>query len=84
MTAGIEREIVVPASIERNDVARLSVGNATADDVKLYSRRGDDTAYLVIVSGYERTLSLARPSKPGEVICWLKPVVDGEVVLLWD
>lgn len=61
----------------------LSVGNATSGDLEVHTS-DDETEYLVIASGYERSLPINLHLFLTErIACWLKATNAGTAVLLW-
>ena len=61
----------------------LSIGNAGSADLEVHTAE-DETEYLVIAAGYERTVPVnMHILTTDRVICWLKTSVAGTAVLLW-
>lgn len=70
----------------RIDAHRVSIGNATADDVRIYGDGTDSANYVVVASGFERVLdtkeSRVRFSR-FNVAFSLNAIAGGTVVLEW-
>lgn len=83
LTAGAETEVKPPRACQT-----VTIGNASADDVKVYTAAGDDANnYAIVGAGYEKQY----PPLPGagcqfdpyQVAFYLKSAVGGSVVLTW-
>ncbi len=66
------------------DCQRVSIGNATPDDLKVYTIKDDETAQMKITAGYWEDFELQRTSFLKEQIAfWVNAVVGGDVVVKW-
>lgn len=63
----------------------VSVGNAGTEDLLLYSKKDDDSAYVIIAAGWERKIDMEQSgiTPPGNTVFWLKSSIDTTVVLTW-
>lgn len=79
LLAGISKPIYPPIAAHS-----LEIGNAGADDIKVYSTDADESTYFVITAGYARVLDLKQfRFAPDTVACYLKCAVDATAVLVW-
>lgn len=62
---------------------RVLIGNATADDLKVYEDPTDDTTYFVVAAGYEKSLEISHNFDPSQVAFYLKATQAGVAVLIW-
>ena len=61
----------------------VSIGNATTGDVQVHTH-DDESEYLVIAAGYERTIPVERYQFwTDRIAFWLKATNAGTVVILW-
>lgn len=79
VTAGTSTPIVPPVA------ARIvKIGNASPDDLKVYSTSADETTYFIVSAGYEKEIDLKQYRfDTNGVAFYLKAVQDGTAVLIW-
>jgi hypothetical protein len=79
LVAGVTTVVYPPR--ECNDV---TIGNATGNDITIYSTPDDATRGLIVADGFERQITVRghhfRSTQPA---FWLKAVASGDVVLTW-
>lgn len=81
LAAGSVVGIVPPAVAHK-----VTVGNATADDLRLYDQNQDLTQYVVVGSGFERELKSddgRHLFNPNAVAFYVNAIAGGSVVLQW-
>lgn len=82
LAAGVKTPVYAPRISQA-----CNVGNATADDVKVYSHHGetdDSSHYLVIATTFERQLSAGKNVyRRDEPAFWLESTPGGLVILIW-
>ena len=78
LVADVLTEVYAPATGKA-----VSVGNATSGDLEVHTHL-DETEFLVIAAGYERTFPVDRDLfSPTRIAFWLRAVVAGTVVIVW-
>jgi hypothetical protein len=79
LSAGVTTLVYPPR--ECQDV---SIGNATAGDLTVYTTPDDVTAYLIVPASFERLITVRRHLfRVGQAAFWLKAAQSGDVVLIW-
>lgn len=85
LAAGVDTAIFPPYPC-----SAVTVGNATPDDLRVYTTLGDDTTYLGIASGYPYTFTLTLfknqlygPGDYSSPAFWLRALQAGTIVLTW-
>jgi hypothetical protein len=67
-----------------NACTQVLIGNATADDLKVYEDPNDETTYFVVAAGYEKQIKLPNHRfDPTSVAFYLKAAQAGTAVIIW-
>lgn len=79
LSAGIKTAVIPPIT-----ACNVSLLNNTAGDLEVHTTDGDDTEYLILPAGYERTIPVDRHLfVPTETAFWVKSAGGGLMVVLW-
>lgn len=79
LLAGVSTPVRPPISARQ-----VEIGNASGDDVKVYSENGDEATYFVVSAGYAKQVDLFQHRYDSyQVAFYLKSAIDGVVVLVW-
>lgn len=79
LTAGSSRAVYPPCSARA-----VRIGNAGADDLKVYSTDADEATYFIVAAGYEKEVDLKQYRfDPFTIAFYLKEAVDATAVLIW-
>lgn len=79
LAAGVSTPVIPPVAART-----VEIGNASPDDLKVYSASGDEGTFFVITAGYAKGIDLNQfRFDPNLVAFHLKAVQDGVAVLVW-
>lgn len=77
LTASVALAITPPAQGHRI----VAIGNATADDLRVYEDPNDDTTYFVIAAGDEKDVEIHSGTS---IAFYLKAAASGTAILIWQ
>lgn len=79
LLAGVSTPVKPPISARA-----VEIGNASGDDLKVYSALGDESSFFVVSAGYAKHVDLFQHRFDSyQVAFYLKGAVDGTAVLVW-
>lgn len=81
LVAGVSTAITPP-----RDAGKVKIGNATADDLQVYTIPNDSTAMSIVPAGFQDEINLGELGKrfaKVDIAFWLIAVQSGDVVLKW-
>lgn len=62
----------------------VTIANGTVDDLEVHTTDANNTEYLIVAAGFERTIQVNRARFLFEnVAFWLKSAGGGLVVIVW-
>lgn len=80
LVAGVSTAITPP-----RDATKVKIGNASPDDLQVYTIQNDSTAMSIVPAGFQDEIALAEGKRFAKVdiAFWLIAVQSGDVVLKW-